>query len=523
MRHLSVALPALALSALMLCNAAAQNVDSQRGYASIRVEDLQKHLAVLSSDSLEGRETATDGQRRASAYIASVFHSLGLTPAGDEGSYFQNFDVAIRSVDPRSSILISGSTERAKLVWGQDFLASTSAPQSQEGPLVFIGYLDAPLDSLQKLTLQNAFVLAFAGKRSDAQGSYSSRARRRFFRQFPGSLGTIVIVDEKEGETFEALTSSLRGTLERGSMSLPDEKEPQRGARPPVFFISMGSATRVLQSTGKDASAWRLRALSDDPLGPVTVGNTTMAVDLALQIRTATTQNVVGLIKGKHTTLRDQFLVLSAHYDHLGRSQDGEIYRGADDDGSGTAMLLELAEAYTLNPTRPDRSILFVAMTGEEKGLLGSEYYVSHPVRPLDRSIANLNIDMIGRIDERHAAMTSGRYVYVIGSDKISTELDSLLQHVNQTTVRLDLDYTYNDERDPNQFYRRSDHYNFARHGIPVVFFFSGIHEDYHRVTDTIDKIRFDKMVPIGQLIYQTGWELSGRAQPLEKRHPVAP
>ncbi len=523
MRRASAALFAMILLASSPYRAIAQQGSARTGFESIRVEDLRRHLSVLASDSLEGRETASLGQRKAASYIASVFESLGLVPAGDSGTYFQNFEVSIESVDPSSRVDVLAGQEKASLSWGKDFLALTSASCSLNAHIVFIGYMDAPLDSAQALELQDAFVLAFAGRRSDAEASFSSRQRRRFGRQFPGSLGTIVIVDEQKEESFEGLTSSLRSWLEGGSMSLPQASDtPRRGGRP-TLYVSMSAATRLLSSSGHDAHWWKDRARQETPLAPVLLQRTTCTVSLAMASRTAMTQNVIGFVRGSDPDAASDAVAFSAHYDHLGRSATRGIYHGADDDGSGTAMLLELAEAYATTAQHTRRTALFIAVTGEEKGLLGSEYYVSHPTWPLEQTVADLNIDMIGRIDEPHASMTSGRYVYIIGSDKISPALDSLVQHVNRTTVNLALDYTYNDDRDPNQFYRRSDHYNFARNGIPVVFFFSGVHEDYHQVTDTIDKIRFDKMVPIGQLIYQTGWELLERTEPLRRLHPLAP
>jgi len=180
-------------------------------------------------------------------------------------------------------------------------------------------------------------------------------------------------------------------------------------------------------------------------------------------------------------------------------------------------MILELAEAYVTNPVKPKRSLLFLTVAGEEKGLLGSEYYVSNPAIPLEKTVANLNIDMIGRVDKKYEAMKTDNYVYVIGSDKISTQLDSVLKVANKESENLTLDYQYNDDNDPNQFYRRSDHYNFARNGIPIVFFFTGVHEDYHRPTDTVDKILFDRMARIGRLIYTVGWKVATMPRPFVK------
>jgi Zn-dependent M28 family amino/carboxypeptidase len=218
-------------------------------------------------------------------------------------------------------------------------------------------------------------------------------------------------------------------------------------------------------------------------------------------------ENVVGLIEGGDPVMKNDVVVFSAHFDHLGTGVGGAIYHGADDNGSGTAMVIDLARAFEKNPVRPRCSLLFLTVSGEEKGLLGSAYYTSHPVVPLENTVADFNTDMIGRMDSAHQVSGAGPYAYLIGSDKISTELDSILRVANRESNNITLDYTYNDEHDPNQYYRRSDHYNFAKHGVPIAFFFTGVHADYHKPTDTIDKILFDRIVKIGQVVYYAGWK----------------
>ena len=219
-------------------------------------------------------------------------------------------------------------------------------------------------------------------------------------------------------------------------------------------------------------------------------------------------ENVLGFIEG--TDLKDEILIITAHYDHLGK-HDTLIYNGADDDGSGTVAALEIAEAFMLAKEQgkgPRRSVLIMPVSGEEKGLLGSKYYTDNPVYPLENTIANLNIDMIGRVDEYHE---SGDYVYLIGSDRLSTELHNLSEEVNTKHFNLELDYTFNDKGDPNRYYYRSDHYNFAKNNIPVIFYFNGVHEDYHKPTDTIEKIDFEKIQKISRYIFLTAWELANR------------
>ena len=224
------------------------------------------------------------------------------------------------------------------------------------------------------------------------------------------------------------------------------------------------------------------------------------------------TENVIAIIEGSEKP--EEYLVLSSHLDHIG-IRKGLINNGADDDGSGTVSLLEIAEAFQKAVEAgngPKRSVIFLHVTGEEKGLLGSKYYTDNPLYPLANTIANLNIDMVGRTDPKRVN-DNPNYIYLIGSDRLSTELHELSEEVNKATVNIDLDYTFNAHDDKNRFYFRSDHYNFAKNNIPVIFYFNGTHADYHRPTDTVEKIEFDLMETRARLIFATAWELANREE----------
>ena len=221
-------------------------------------------------------------------------------------------------------------------------------------------------------------------------------------------------------------------------------------------------------------------------------------------------ENIVAYIKGSEKP--EEVIVLSAHYDHVGKRDNGDIYNGADDDGSGTVAMLEIAEAFqkaVKDGNGPKRSILFLHVTGEEIGLYGSRYYTENPLFPLEKTVCNLNTDMIGRIAPEKAG--NDNYVYLIGSDKLSQELHDLSEAVNEKYVNLELDYKFNDDNDPNRFYYRSDHYNFAKKNIPVIFYFNGVHEDYHQPSDTPDKIEYDLLSKRTKLIFLTAWEVANR------------
>ena len=219
-------------------------------------------------------------------------------------------------------------------------------------------------------------------------------------------------------------------------------------------------------------------------------------------------ENVLGYIEGND--LKEEIIMITAHYDHLGK-HDTLLFNGADDNGTGTAAIMEIAEAFMIAKKEgkgPRRSVLIMPVSGEEKGLLGSEYYTDNPVYPLEKTVANLNIDMIGRIDYYH---DTADYIYLIGSDMLSQELHDISERINKEYIGLKLDYTFNSEEDPNRYYYRSDHYNFAKNNIPVIFYFNGLHDDYHKTTDTIEKIDFQKTETITRLVFLTAWELANR------------
>lgn len=282
------------------------------------------------------------------------------------------------------------------------------------------------------------------------------------------------------------------------------------------IFADDAMEGRMTGTKGNDKAAEYLRNFYQDQgiPGPIEKDNYYQPIPAEYFSRMKTpkpSQNVVAFIKGSEKP--EEVIVLSAHYDHVG-VEGGEVFNGADDDGSGTVAMLEMAEAFqkaVKEGNGPKRSILFLHVTGEEIGLYGSRYYTENPLFPLANTVCNLNTDMIGRIDPDKK--DSPNYIYLIGSDKLSQELHNVSEDMNKTYVNLELDYTYNDENDPNRFYYRSDHYNFAKHNIPIIFYFNGVHEDYHKPTDTPDKIEYELMAKRTQLIFQTAWEVANRTE----------
>jgi Zn-dependent M28 family amino/carboxypeptidase len=298
-------------------------------------------------------------------------------------------------------------------------------------------------------------------------------------------------------EDFTDKMEQIRSFIENPRMQLHSSGTQQYKKTVPNVYMSSKALVKYIDFERLESSATGKKATLDI--------KTTQVLN---------SENVLGFIQG--TDLKDEIVIITAHYDHIGYD-NGEICNGADDDGSGTVSLLEIAQAFSLakkDGNGPRRSMLFMTVSGEEKGLLGSDYYSQNPVFPLENTVVDLNIDMIGRKDSLHA---DDNYVYLIGADRISKDLHQISEQVNTQLIQLKLDYTYNEESDPNHFYYRSDHYNFAKHNIPVIFYFSGVHEDYHKPTDDVEKILFPKLEKTARLIFFTAWEIANRTQRLRK------
>jgi hypothetical protein len=495
---------------------------ARSGYESITVVDLKKHLTILASDSLEGRETAMPGQKKAARYIAGHFKKLGLKPLGDSGTYFQRFDLDVTRLSDASSVSVKEGAASTSFAFWKDALTFSRRDTVVRGNVVFVGFMDAKFDSATAAKFAGRIILAFSGAKASASDTSASLSRRQLVsgRRDPGALGLLAITAESGGGSFDRLQATLRsfGT-DKPSMSLKGVVRPTRAFGSGFsVFVSPALANTILKSSGSDVSQLRAAALFSDSMAPIFMDNVEVTVSIKSSKEVWQSENVVGLLEGTDPKLKEEAVIFTAHYDHLGKSSDGTIFHGADDDGSGTSMVMELAEAFVKNKVKPKRSVIFMTVAGEEKGLLGSSYYSEHPNWPLEKTIADLNTDMIGRIDTIYEKMVPvPNYTYVIGSDKISTELDSILQVANREGDRLTLDMTYNDPNDPNQFYRRSDHYNFAKKGVPIAFFFTGEHRDYHRPTDTVDKIEFARQEKIGKLVYYTGWKLANAPRMLKR------
>jgi hypothetical protein len=493
------------LTVLAASAAQAQKIPDPRPFAkTITRDDLKKHLYIVASADFEGRETATEGQRKAAAYIENHFRSLGLKP-GNGDSYQLNYPVFQDSLEA-ASLSVNGQS----FTFNKDFFVPVAMDYTAEmgaAEIVFAGYgfSDSSRDDYKNLDVRGKIVMVLGGFPAGMQVPTGRAARRLFFARQEAAqkngAAAILIVQPNIPRNV---------TDPKGNMSMTPFP---RTIFPNTFYIT-------------DAVA---KAIAQDDFPAVQNGSApgrTYSATVQLSVKKTSlrlqSSDVLGFLEG--ADLKDQIVVLSAHYDHLGK-RGNDIYFGADDDGSGTVSILELAEAFAKARAAgkgPRRSILFLANSGEEKGLFGSQYYSEHPTYPLDKTTVDLNIDMIGRIDPNRKTGDSTNYVYVVGSDKLSTDLKPISEGNNKKYAKLELDYKFDDPRDPERIYYRSDHYNFARKGVPIIFYFDGIHADYHRPTDTPDKINYDIMEKRARLVFYTAWDMANRNDMLKRDIPLS-
>ena len=454
---------------------------------TISAEEMKSKLTILASDEFEGRETGEEGQKKAAAFLKGHYQKLGLKGPVN-GDYFQKFSLYQTNW---SDTYIR--TKKGKLENGKDFIFRGSASMSKEMklPTVFVGAGTAA--DLEKVNIKGKGVVVMGSKNKTMRLLKEAGAKAVF-----AIMGT----DDEFSTRIPRYSFLLKSRLRF--------EKNRTGEESITFYISDGLAATLL-NVGKEA-------LKSAEANPASIQERTVKFRINGHDEEIQTENVLAFLEG--TDLKEEVLIISSHYDHVGVNSNGDINNGADDDGSGTTGVMEVAEAFAQAAKegyKPRRSILFLNVTGEEKGLLGSEYYSDHPIFPIENTVNNLNIDMIGRIDPAHEAPEKRDYVYVIGSEKLSSHLKIISEYANITYTGLTLDYKFDDPEDPNKFYYRSDHYNFAKHGIPVIFYFNGTHADYHRPTDTVDKIEFELMAKRAQLVFHTAWILANR----NERTPV--
>ena len=499
----------LALFPLLVVFAQKKNKSLEKIGNSITAGDLKKHLYIVASAENEGRDTPSPGLEKAGNYIEEHFKSLGLKP-GNGDSYRMPYPLYRDSV-VGSSIKVNGKIYELNTDYQNGNSNYTSEMPFSEAVFAGYGIVDDKLDSYKDLDVRGKAVIILEGAPADYKPAESG------FRSASGTFGKLNAASKKGAVAVLMILKGFpkRPAIIQSNWSLNGYRST---INPQLFYISENIAASIMGEDGKGMF---------DKMTASSLPNKAYKANIDLSFQKATLKtyvtNVMGLLEG--TDKKDEYVIITAHYDHVGKRNDTTIFYGADDDGSGTVTVLELAEAFTKAKAEgkgPRRSILFMTVSGEEHGLWGSAYYSNHPVYPLEKTTVNLNIDMIGRIGNDYMKdKDSANYIYVIGDNKLSSDLTPITESINGTYTKLKLDRKYNDPKDPNRFYYRSDHYNFAEKGVPIIFYFNGVHPDYHRPTDTPDKIKYDLMEKRAKLVFYTAMEMANREEMLKRDIPL--
>lgn len=504
------------------------SLPTQRGADKITASQLRDYLTFISSDSLEGRDTPSRGLDIAAQFLALNLSRWGFKPAGDAGSYFQKIALTSDVVDKeQTKVSLNGQP----LTLGEHYLPF-SGTLDANAPMVFAGngwfVKSKNIDGYRGIDARGKIAIIFgppAGlprgiTRQDLQGTRGVDYMNSFeYAEKQGVAALVIIPDFQFIANWERNRIRM---LDRGILAVEKFQTPQQRAVAGLI-ASPQLANTLFQGERANATALFESAYGEQTVEPFELRpEKKLAITVRRQSSAATsTQNVVAVFEGSDPVLKNEYVALGAHYDHVGVgipvNGDG-IYNGADDDGSGTTALLAIAEALAHTTLRPKRSVLFVWHAGEEKGLWGSRYFTENPTVALDKIVTQINLDMIGRSKQegdtnpRNTTLSGPNGIYVIGSKMMSTELGAITEAVNRGYLNLTYDYRFDDPADPNRYFFRSDHINYARKGIPIVFFFDGEHVDYHRPSDSVEKIDFQKMEKITRTIHMTMWEIADRA-----------
>jgi Zn-dependent M28 family amino/carboxypeptidase len=514
--------------------ATSASIASQRGVETITAPQLKDYLSFIASDEMEGRDTPSRGLDTAAKFLAMNLSRWGFKPAGDEGSFFQK--IALRRdylEKAETKVQLNGQT----LIIGDDYIPYARTV-NVSAPLVFAGngwfVKSKNIDAYKGIDAKGKIAIIVAPPdglprgitRSDLTGTRGEDFMTASeYAQKQGVAALVIIPDFQYLANWDRNRSRLseRGVTRVEKFQTPAASNP--AGNPvllPQIVASPRLANALFQGDKQSANAifesiYSGKVPDSFELNP----EKQLSLTIKTKSESLATQNVVGVFEGSDPVLKDEYVAVGAHYDHLGVGApvNGDaIYNGADDDGSGTTALLGMAEALAKAPKRPKRSVLFVWHAGEEKGLWGSRYFTDYPTIPLEKIVTQINIDMIGRSKKegdtnvRNANLSGPNEVYVIGSKMMSTELGELTDTVNKDYLNIAFNYRYDDPTDPNRFFFRSDHYNYAKKGIPIVFFFDGVHEDYHQPGDEVQKIDFQKMEKVTRTVYMLLWEVANRA-----------
>lgn len=520
------------LALILGLNAQAQvDANAIKFAKSVNPANAKTHLSVLASDEFEGRETGKKGAWMAADYIKKQFQRFGLKgPVKDsKDPYFQPIGFFNKTFENTVLSVNDQNKENLKDFFVFPNVADEYGFDIKTNTVIFAGYgiSKSGYDEYAGIDVAGKVVMIFAIGQppltadSSQQNEISSKQAKIKFLLEHKAAGVLLInpiVDLLINATVDQLSPKMKTYFSNGLEYLKSDKS-NSDKTIPVVNIGTKLANEIFAKANTNLEAVK-KQIAD------TKKPASMVIDIPVSFSTKVkdtplrAENVLGFIEGSDPELKNEVLVLTGHYDHIGLNKDpnatDKVFNGADDDASGTTGALLIADAFAKAKKAgkgPKRSILFMTVVGEEKGLLGSEWYSEHPVFPLKNTIANLNIDMIGRTGELYLGTPdSANYVYSVGSNMLSSELAKIQQDINNAYTKIKLDFKYDDPNDPERIYYRSDHYNFAKHNIPIIFYYDGmLGKDYHGLGDEVHKINFDLLVKRTQLIYYIAWELANR------------
>ncbi len=505
----------------------AQNTTATTYANLITQQSLKNHLTIIASDDFEGRETGTEGQRKAAAYIEQQFSLIGLKKPASLKTYQQLYPLVKDSL-VKSLLIINGKTPVAAVDYVAP-LATNENGKFKSNTVVFAGYgiNDAAYNDYANINVKGKIVVFVLGE-PKKDGKYFLNADAKLSEwSFPGITKKLAVAKAKGAVGALVINPNMAEFSKRmvdnntaSAVTFTSIPEPKGAASVQYVLLAHKYANTILPFSVDSV----ISIAKDKGMYTIKPNNYKIPVNFEFSKRQIiiNASNVVGIIEG--TDKKDEFVFLTGHYDHLGK-RDGKIYYGADDDGSGTCAVIQMATAFAkaaANGIKPRRTLVFMTVSGEEKGLWGSEYYSDHPLYPLHKTSVDLNTDMVGRTDTERKTDDTLNYVYVVGHDKISSELPIINEAANTANTKLVLDYKFDDPKDPNRIYFRSDHYNFARKGVPVLFFYDGmLKSDYHKPTDTVDKINFELYQKRVQMIFYTAWDIANRDNMLVRDKPL--
>lgn len=490
----------------------------------ITAAQLKNYLEFIASDELEGRDTPSRGLDIAAMYLASHLKSWGIKPAGDNGTYFQKFPLKRNKIDAQNTNL---SLNKQSFIYGEDFLTTYTNANIPASNIVYAGHgwviKSKNINAYQGIDVKDKIVVVAGGLPkgatfNDLQGKMGEDwSSPGIYANANGARAVITLT------SFNGLANwkgSRWNQIEKGDLEF---KTPSFQVKIPTITATPRLINAIFQGEKSNGANIFAKAVMQDFVEPFDLSsNKKISLNVGVKTDTVYTQNVVGILEGSDAVLKNEYVAIGAHYDHVGMNlfsnNEDKIWNGADDDGSGTVAVLSMAEAFSKGTQKPKRSILFIWHAGEEKGLWGSEYFTDNPTVPIDSIITQLNIDMIGRYqnpgDENHPQnkdLPKQGEIFLIGSKLMSTELGEVSETTNKAFLNLSFNYKYDDPNDPEQFFYRSDHFNYARKGVPIIFYMDGSHADYHQVSDSIEKINFEAMEKVVRTIFATGWELANR------------